>query len=316
MMPSSTSSMVPSSEEDAPADEASAAAEEFAESSSALDLRISPSFSSSTNADPLSEIAAAFRAGVEVKNRRHHLKTYPQCFVGTAAVDYLLSHGDCASRTDAVMLGQSLMDGLHLFEHVTRDHPFADQNFFYRFVDESERGAVKINDATGQKFAWSDYLSSSSSSGNNSNPMMTTTAQTRGGHDNRLPKFPAPDLANVSRKDAHVASRVWPLDEHNTLLLNNVHPAEWQDPKPNIGPNASHYDLVVIGGGAVRGKQAKSGCVCCCCHVIVSNAERIVPLYLSIHIEKTNNTGRSRHRLGCGGCRCQGGLDRRTLARW
>lgn len=253
--------MVPSSE-DAPAD-APAASEEFAESSSALDLRISPSFSSSTNADPLAEIAAAFRAGVEVKNRRFHLKTYPQCFVGTAAVDYLLSHGDCASRTDTVMLGQSLMDGLHLFEHVTRDHPFADQNLFYRFVDESERGAVKINDATGQKFAWSDYLSSSSSSGNgnNSNPMMMTTAP-RGGHDNRLPKFPAPDLANVNRKDAHVASQVWPLDEHNTLLLNNVHPAEWQDPKPNSGPNASHYDLVVIGGGAVRLlRRVKSGCV-------------------------------------------------------
>jgi Domain found in Dishevelled, Egl-10, and Pleckstrin (DEP) len=233
--------MIPPSEDAAPP-----ASEEFAESSS-LDLRLSPSFSSTTNADPLAEIAAAFRAGVEVKNRLYHLKTYPQCFVGTAAVDYLLSHADCASRADAVMLGQSLMDGYHLFEHVTRDHPFADQNFFYRFVDESERGAVKINDATGQKFAWSDYLSSSSSSssgGNNNNSNM-----------DRLPQFPVPnDLAAsvVSRKDAHVASQVWPLDEHNTILLNNVHPAEWQDPKPNIGPNASHYDLVVIGGGAVR----------------------------------------------------------------
>ncbi|HXT19892.1 MAG TPA: mercuric reductase [Thermoanaerobaculia bacterium] len=35
-----------------------------------------------------------------------------------------------------------------------------------------------------------------------------------------------------------------PLDEHNRRLLDQVHPEDWQNPKPK-----SRYDLVVIGGG-------------------------------------------------------------------
>jgi hypothetical protein len=187
--------------------------------------------------DPLAELAASFQAGVQVKDRMYHFKTYPQCFIGSEAVDYLVTHGDCSTRAEAVLLGQSLMEILHLFEHVTRDHEFADEYLFYRFIDVSERGTVKINDATGQKFAWSDFFLASADNGSTSN---------------RQPQFPTPDLALVSRKDAHVASQIWPLDEYNTILLNNVHPAEWQDPTPNHGMNVSHYDLVVIGGGAVR----------------------------------------------------------------
>ena len=38
---------------------------------------------------------------------------------------------------------------------------------------------------------------------------------------------------------------IWPLDAHNTALLNDVHPREWQNPTP-----LQEYDLVVIGAGA------------------------------------------------------------------
>eukprot|EP00303_Exanthemachrysis_gayraliae_P008809 CAMPEP_0206011268 /NCGR_PEP_ID=MMETSP1464-20131121/12972_1 /ASSEMBLY_ACC=CAM_ASM_001124 /TAXON_ID=119497 /ORGANISM="Exanthemachrysis gayraliae, Strain RCC1523" /LENGTH=524 /DNA_ID=CAMNT_0053384923 /DNA_START=17 /DNA_END=1591 /DNA_ORIENTATION=+ len=47
---------------------------------------------------------------------------------------------------------------------------------------------------------------------------------------------------------------VWPLDEHNARLLDNVAPAGWQNPTP-----AAEYDLVAIGagsGGLVSAKQA------------------------------------------------------------
>src|SRR5712675_835904 len=37
---------------------------------------------------------------------------------------------------------------------------------------------------------------------------------------------------------------VKPADAHNTRLLSNVHPANWQNPTP-----AARYNLVVIGGG-------------------------------------------------------------------
>ena len=40
------------------------------------------------------------------------------------------------------------------------------------------------------------------------------------------------------------ALSVWPLDAHNTALLDAVHPHTWTDPAP-----ADVYDLVAIGAG-------------------------------------------------------------------
>src|SRR4029079_13588471 len=38
-----------------------------------------------------------------------------------------------------------------------------------------------------------------------------------------------------------------PLDEHNRRLLDHVHPAPYENPRPN-----GRYNLVVIGGGTAR----------------------------------------------------------------
>jgi pyruvate/2-oxoglutarate dehydrogenase complex dihydrolipoamide dehydrogenase (E3) component len=42
----------------------------------------------------------------------------------------------------------------------------------------------------------------------------------------------------------HAYGSIAPQDEHNTRLLANAHPADWQNPQP-----ASRYNLVVIGAG-------------------------------------------------------------------
>jgi pyruvate/2-oxoglutarate dehydrogenase complex dihydrolipoamide dehydrogenase (E3) component len=44
--------------------------------------------------------------------------------------------------------------------------------------------------------------------------------------------------------DAHVRRLIQPNDEHNRRLIDNVHPASWENPEP-----ADRYNLVVIGGG-------------------------------------------------------------------
>lgn len=72
----------------------------------------------------LSNIAEAFKAGVDVRDRQYHLKNYKGCFVGSAAVDFLVDSGHAETREDAVMLGRALADQFFLFEHVTRDHEF------------------------------------------------------------------------------------------------------------------------------------------------------------------------------------------------
>ena len=80
----------------------------------------------------LSALAAAFKSNVEVKDRKYHLKAYPQCFIGSEAVDYLIESGHAITREDAVDLGRALQ-ACHLFEHVTRDHQFQDNYLFFRF---------------------------------------------------------------------------------------------------------------------------------------------------------------------------------------
>ncbi|KAL7532121.1 hypothetical protein ACHAXR_004452, partial [Thalassiosira sp. AJA248-18] len=178
--------------------------------------------------DPLDAIADQFRAGVEIKDRKYRFSTYRTCFVGKDAVSFMVQDGLASSREEAVQLGQSIMTELNLFEHVERDHEFKDDFLFYRFIEG--RGDASINQATGKKFSWGDYLAPTSASETNLKLQ---------------PVMPLPDLDNVPLGEIHVAGRVWPLDEHNITLLNHVHPTAWTDPQPK-----NKYDLVVIGAGA------------------------------------------------------------------
>mmetsp|Transcript_29064 Transcript_29064/g.41548 ORF Transcript_29064/g.41548 Transcript_29064/m.41548 type:complete len:671 (-) Transcript_29064:105-2117(-) len=176
--------------------------------------------------EALDQIAARFKAGVTIKDRTYRLSKYPSCFVGSEAVDFMINEGLVGTRGEAVQLGQCIMTELGIFEHVTRDHVFADKYLFYHFVD---RGDVAQNPITRKKFDWADYLAPTTSVSNNLQP-----------------DLPLPDLESVPTTDAHVATNVWPLDEHNLELLNNVHPTNWVDPQAKN----NKYDLVVIGAGA------------------------------------------------------------------
>jgi len=154
--------------------------------------------------------------------------TYKQVFVGTEAVDYLVKSGAANSREDAVELGKALQQ-MNLFEHVVREHGFEDDYLFYRMLEPNERGANSI-DERGQTIKWSNFLGDAKS--NNSW---------------KQPSFPKPDFQQLDPKDVHVASHVWPMDEHNTKLLDEVHPPSWVDPNQSKTPQ---YDLVVIGAGS------------------------------------------------------------------
>jgi pyruvate/2-oxoglutarate dehydrogenase complex dihydrolipoamide dehydrogenase (E3) component len=167
------------------------------------------------SAAALSDVAEQLSCACEVKDRRYHLMTYPQCFVGSEAVDAMLKHGLAGSREDGVVLGNELLK-LGLLSHVTADHAFKDEALFYRFrAHDRDRGHV-------------------ASAGE--------LAQVR------------PDqsrwwLAEKESKDASSAAHhareheVAPLDAHNVKLLSLVRP-EWINPAP-----AKNYNVVVIGAG-------------------------------------------------------------------
>jgi len=69
--------------------------------------------------------------GVKIKDRRHKLKTYPRCFVGSEAVEWIAAKLNI-STTDAIQIGQKLIDE-KLIHHVTNEHQFENDYLFYRF---------------------------------------------------------------------------------------------------------------------------------------------------------------------------------------
>jgi small-conductance mechanosensitive channel len=76
------------------------------------------------------------RDGLAIADRRHRLASYPRCFVGREAVDWLVAH-EGLTRDEAVTLGQLLVSR-GVIHHVLDEHPFRDGDLFYRFAcDES-----------------------------------------------------------------------------------------------------------------------------------------------------------------------------------
>lgn len=77
--------------------------------------------------------------GLDIRDRRHLFTTYPKCFVGSEAVEWMMR---CVlvSREEAVRLGRTLLQR-GVIHHVLDEHGFKDERLFYRFyADEAEAG--------------------------------------------------------------------------------------------------------------------------------------------------------------------------------
>jgi hypothetical protein len=72
--------------------------------------------------------------GIKMLDRRWHLRLHYNCFVGSDLISWLLlNFEDVASRDEAVVLGNTLMEQ-GLFQHVQKKHQFRDGNFFYQIA--------------------------------------------------------------------------------------------------------------------------------------------------------------------------------------
>ncbi|XP_078542963.1 DEP domain-containing mTOR-interacting protein [Lissotriton helveticus] len=68
-----------------------------------------------------------------IKDRRHHLKTYPNCFVAKELIDWLIDRKEATDRETAVKLVQKLFES-SIIHHVCDEHKeFKDVKLFYRF---------------------------------------------------------------------------------------------------------------------------------------------------------------------------------------
>ena len=81
----------------------------------------------------LEELVAQMRSvgGIKIKDRRHNLKVYSQCFIGSDAVKWIVENLKLSSQ-QAVRLGQRLIDEKWI-HHVVDQQAFQDGFFFYRF---------------------------------------------------------------------------------------------------------------------------------------------------------------------------------------
>lgn len=69
----------------------------------------------------LQDLVDRFKKNVPIKDRRYRLQTYKNCFVGSEAVQWLVTSGTAQTRADAINLGL-LMQEAGLIEHCVRDH--------------------------------------------------------------------------------------------------------------------------------------------------------------------------------------------------
>jgi Domain found in Dishevelled, Egl-10, and Pleckstrin (DEP) len=75
-------------------------------------------------------LCSALASNVKALDRLYHLKSYPSCFLGTEAVDWLAAQY-AVPKTEAVQLGGALQT-LGMLHHVAHEQTFADAPFFYR----------------------------------------------------------------------------------------------------------------------------------------------------------------------------------------
>lgn len=180
----------------------------------------------------LEELSERVKRVLDIRDRKYGLppKTYEKCFVGIEAVARLVEEGIAGSEGDAVRIGNMLLNA-GVIHHVVDEHPFKNEKLFYRFLSDEDHGTV-ARKPDGSAVSWADFIA----------PLTSPDDRSM----NLQPEIPErdPDLASFEQIDLE-ACGVSPLDEHNTRMLDLLHPKSWMDPKPKPS-----YNLVVIGGGA------------------------------------------------------------------
>ncbi|XP_070758185.1 DEP domain-containing mTOR-interacting protein isoform X1 [Enoplosus armatus] len=71
--------------------------------------------------------------GKLIKDRRYHLRTYPNCFVAQELIDWLVSHKEAPDRATATCLTQHLMDHDIVHHVCDKRQVFKDAKLLYRF---------------------------------------------------------------------------------------------------------------------------------------------------------------------------------------
>ena len=167
----------------------------------------------------LEELTARVKNILDIRDRKYGFpsKTYPKCFVGSEAVAQLVEEGIASDEEDAVRIGNMMLNA-GVLHHVLDAHPFENKNLFYRFTTDEDHG-MAAHRPDGSAVSWADFIA----------PLAAVEDRTF----TLQPAIPErdPELASFAQVDLE-ACGISPLDEHNTGLLDLVHPKAWVDPTP------------------------------------------------------------------------------------
>lgn len=190
--------------------------------------------------DELMSLSMRLHDSLDIRERSYHLKKYPKCFTGSEAVKILQQlHLTIRNDHDAEIVGQKMMNQ-RIFHHVEREKPFCNKAYFYRYADDEDTGKTSL-DENGARKSWFSDVSKSMPKyfGEDNGEDAKNTdfeSSTRKDEDERVnvTSWVLPDDLEVS-----------PKDEHNTKLLDNVHPKDWVNPQ-----DINSYTLLVVGAGS------------------------------------------------------------------
>eukprot|EP01084_Bolivina_argentea_P076988 139565_1 len=77
--------------------------------------------------------AAILEKKLDIKNRKYHLKTYSNCFIGSDAVKYIIKLEIAANEHEAIIFGRKLIKN-NIIRHVENEHNFKNKDLYYRFT--------------------------------------------------------------------------------------------------------------------------------------------------------------------------------------
>ena len=90
----------------------------------------------------LAGIIMLMRSHIEIRNRSIMRNVHRDCFLGSDAVDFLVTHGFADSRQKAEEIGRRMMVK-KLIRHVSDGNRFRDaSHLYYRFIDDDDDSAL------------------------------------------------------------------------------------------------------------------------------------------------------------------------------
>lgn len=88
----------------------------------------------------LEAITQLMRTHIEIRNRSWMKRVHRDCFIGSDAVEFLVTQGFADTREQAVQVGRKMV-ARKLIRHVTDSQAFRDAYLYYRFAEDDAEGS-------------------------------------------------------------------------------------------------------------------------------------------------------------------------------